>query len=171
MKQKTKNKSLGQATVEFALILPILLVVIFGIFEVSRAIFNYSMIYAGAREGVRFGSSVGDADGDGLLNFQDYQDIKDEVMRFARFASVDPGQVCVYFATAGVYAPPASTVCTGSEFTYPSKADVDTSFGDYRVVVYVEQFFDTVAPVPLPQIRLFAFNARTIGSNIPVNPQ
>ena len=170
MKKQGKNKFLGQATVEFALILPLLLLIIFGVFEVSRAIFSYAMIYAGSREGVRFGSSVGDADGDTLLNFQDYQNIKSEVNKYSRFGGVALNNICIYFDSAGAASAPPSPPCNGAEFSAPSKADVDANFGDYRVVVSVQHTFTTVAPVPLPGISLNGFNARTIGSNIPVAP-
>lgn len=168
--KKTPNKTLAQATVEFALILPILLTLIFGIFEVSRAIFSYAMIYAGAREGVRFGASVGDADGDGLLNFQDYQEIKSKITQYTRFANTPAQDICIYFAQTGVLALPPTPACTGAEFTAPSKENVDSNFGTYRIVVRILDTFDTVAPIPLPSINLFASSARTVASNIPVTP-
>lgn len=44
----------GQATVEFALVLSVLLLLLFGIIEVSRLVFMNSAVENGAREGVRY---------------------------------------------------------------------------------------------------------------------
>lgn len=43
----------GQSLVEFALILPVLLVLVLGIFDFGRAIFAYNAVSNAAREGVR----------------------------------------------------------------------------------------------------------------------
>src|SRR5437870_2504551 len=51
----------GQSTVEFALILLLFLMVILGIFEGSRLIFNYNIVSEAAREGVRYAMVRGSA--------------------------------------------------------------------------------------------------------------
>lgn len=50
------RRELGQDLVEFALILPILLGLTFGIIEFGRAFFTYNTIVNAAREGARYGS-------------------------------------------------------------------------------------------------------------------
>ncbi|HEY76539.1 MAG TPA: hypothetical protein G4O00_10230 [Thermoflexia bacterium] len=45
----------GQALVEFAIVLPILLLVLLGIVEFARAFFIYTNLFNAAREGVRYG--------------------------------------------------------------------------------------------------------------------
>ena len=50
------NKKRGQSLTEFAIILPIFLLIVFGIFDVGRAIFYYSGIHNAAREGARYGA-------------------------------------------------------------------------------------------------------------------
>ncbi|PWB55550.1 MAG: hypothetical protein C3F13_04515 [Anaerolineales bacterium] len=53
-KDKLMNqKSLGQSMVEFALILPLMVLIVLGIFELGRAFFAYIAISNAAREGVR----------------------------------------------------------------------------------------------------------------------
>jgi Flp pilus assembly protein TadG len=52
MKKKTNT---GQGLVEFALILPLLLLVLLGIVEFGRIFFIYSNLFNAAREGARFG--------------------------------------------------------------------------------------------------------------------
>lgn len=48
-----RSRPSGQALVEFALVLPILLLILMGIFDFGRAIFAYNEISNAAREGVR----------------------------------------------------------------------------------------------------------------------
>jgi Flp pilus assembly protein TadG len=45
----------GQSLVEFALIIPILLLAVVVILDLGRAVYYYSVIYNAAREGARFG--------------------------------------------------------------------------------------------------------------------
>jgi Flp pilus assembly protein TadG len=57
----------GQALVEFALVLPILLLLIFGLVDLGRAIYAQNALSEAAREGARYGSvqarSAGDLPG------------------------------------------------------------------------------------------------------------
>jgi Flp pilus assembly protein TadG len=49
----TRRRSRGQALVEFALVFPIALIVLFGIFDVGRLVFMYTGLTNAAREGAR----------------------------------------------------------------------------------------------------------------------
>ena len=53
---KLERGSRGQGLTEFALILPLLLVVIMGVIDFGRALFIYTSIFNAAREGVRYGA-------------------------------------------------------------------------------------------------------------------
>jgi Flp pilus assembly protein TadG len=50
------RKNYGQALVEWALILPILLLIILVTIDMGRAVYYYSVIYNAAREGARYGT-------------------------------------------------------------------------------------------------------------------
>lgn len=52
-------KERGQSLMEFALVLPILLLVFMAIFDFGRLLFLYSQVMNGAREGARYGSVAG----------------------------------------------------------------------------------------------------------------
>jgi len=54
MKKIIKASQRGQGLAEFALILPILLVFVFLIVDLSRAAYYYSVVFNSAREGARF---------------------------------------------------------------------------------------------------------------------
>ena len=50
------NKLKGQSLAEFALILPMMLLVVMGIFDLGRGIYMYSAVHNAAREGARYGA-------------------------------------------------------------------------------------------------------------------
>ncbi len=54
MKKTLKAYNRGQGLTEFALILPILLIFVFLIVDLSRAAYYYSVVFNSAREGARF---------------------------------------------------------------------------------------------------------------------
>ncbi len=68
--RKSRDHSVGergQSLVEFALILPLLVLILMGVFDFGRAFFAYNAISGGAREGARYGVIHPTArDGDGL---------------------------------------------------------------------------------------------------------
>ena len=45
----------AQGMAEFALVMPVLLLVVYGLFEVGRLVFIYSNVITAAREAVRYG--------------------------------------------------------------------------------------------------------------------
>ncbi|MBN1919646.1 MAG: pilus assembly protein [Anaerolineae bacterium] len=55
MEKHSNRRSKGQGLVEFALILPLLLLILLGIFEFGRVLFIYSSLFNAAREGARYG--------------------------------------------------------------------------------------------------------------------
>jgi Flp pilus assembly protein TadG len=71
MTRNRRDRSRGQGLVEFALIFPVLVLVLFGVFDFGRAIFAYNTLANAARAGVRVaivnqnGPSLGCAGGSG----------------------------------------------------------------------------------------------------------
>ena len=59
MIKNIKDKSKAQTMVEFALVLPILMLIVFGLLEVGRLVFVYVSIASASREAVRYGSATG----------------------------------------------------------------------------------------------------------------
>jgi Flp pilus assembly protein TadG len=51
-----KTKTNGQSLVELAIVLPLLLLIVMGIFDLGRGVFYYSAIHNAAREGARYGA-------------------------------------------------------------------------------------------------------------------
>ena len=50
---RRRERSRGQALVEFALVLPIFILILVGIFDLGRAVYVYSTVNNAAREAVR----------------------------------------------------------------------------------------------------------------------
>jgi hypothetical protein len=68
--QKRKSPAArAQAMVEFAIVLPILMMVLIGIFEVGRMVFIYTAVTNASREAARFGSAVG-YDDTGVIKYK-----------------------------------------------------------------------------------------------------
>lgn len=51
---KLKRNRKGQSLVEFALLLPLLLFLVMGLFDIGRAVFYYSVLNTAVREGTRY---------------------------------------------------------------------------------------------------------------------
>ena len=63
---KNKKQS-GQSLLEFAIILPLLLLLVMGVFDLGRGIYYFSAIHNAAREGARYGA-VNHCDVAGIQN-------------------------------------------------------------------------------------------------------
>ena len=98
-----RRRSRGQGLVEFALIFPILILLLVGIFDAGRLIFAYNDITNAAREGTRLG-----------IVDQTAGSIKTEVIRQATSLGLAPTQIDVEFCK------PDGTMCLP---TKPSTLD------------------------------------------------
>lgn len=54
--KKIQRHQNGQAMVEFALIIPLLVLVLMGIFDLGLGIYSYNVVASAAREGARYGT-------------------------------------------------------------------------------------------------------------------
>lgn len=79
-----RGRSRGQTLAEFALVLPVLIVMLMGIFDLGRAIFAYNAITNAAREGARLG----------IVN-QWADSIRERAVNMAPTADQDPNSVTV----------------------------------------------------------------------------
>jgi Flp pilus assembly protein TadG len=62
-KKPTQKKSKAQAMVEFAIALPLLLLLLYGILEAGRLLFLYSTVVTASRQAVRYGAATGTGNG------------------------------------------------------------------------------------------------------------
>jgi hypothetical protein len=80
--KKIHRNDKGQSMVEMAIILPVLLLILFAIFEFGRILGAYMLIHDLARDGVRYGV-VGMSD----------QSIKDHIMEHDSFLSISSDDI------------------------------------------------------------------------------
>jgi hypothetical protein len=86
----------GQGLVEFALVLPILILLVIGVMEFGYFFFVYSTVNTAAREAVRYAAGVGDSD-NGVPYYQDCLGIREVATRIGRYANIQPGDVRIFY--------------------------------------------------------------------------
>ena len=142
----------GQGMVEFALVLPILLLVMLGIIEFGRLLFTYSMISAASREGARYAAAAGRVPSTGTQRHSDCAGIIAAATRIGAFAGVGAGDVTISY-DEGPGTAAYSSVCPPSQ--YVNLKD--------RVIVTVSTSFQPVVPIMnVPTIPFSMTTRRTI---------
>ena len=160
------KKNAAQAMVEFALILPILLLLIYGIIEIGRVIFIYSSVVTSARSATRYGSTTGLVDNVGTtLRYQDCAGMRAAARRSAFIdALLDNDIVIQHDKGEGVsvedYCTPGDAVDTSFE---PSAGNID------RVRVTVSTQYAPIVPiVPIGPFTISSTSARTVLVSVPI---
>ena len=143
--------------VEFALILPLLLLLVYGVIEAGRLLFIYSAVFTSSREGARYGSASGDVGG-GVAHYQDCYGIMNAVKRIATFAGVQDSDIQIQYD----HGPN-----TGVPFaSCPSTAPL--TLND-RIIVYVTAYYSPIVPlVNFPPIQINSHTARTILKDVDI---
>lgn len=154
------RKEKAQGFVEFALTLPILLMLFFGIIEFGRLLFFYSAVTTAAREAARYGSAAGGYGGSGNY-YQDCDGIRAAAKRIGVFAGVSDGDIQISYDEG-----PGSSAfgnCpvggTGPELSR-----------GYRIIVEVSTEFTPILPlVNLQSFDIESVARRSIFKNVSVN--
>lgn len=102
----------GQELVEFALLLPLLLLLLLGIIEFGIAVFHYNSIANAGREVARFGAVHPEADTLDLFIFTDATktEYTDEIRRWTRGLISDTGTLSITYALNDAGNPLSNTV-------------------------------------------------------------
>ena len=151
----------AQAIVEFALVLPILLLVVFGLLEVGRAIFIYSAATNASRDAVRYATAYG-VNENANLQFHDCEAIRNVARRTGFLLPLEDEDIVIEYDTG----PGPDTGVVPTPFDACDDADgvdeaVDLACGD-RVVVTITVDFNPIVPiVPLEAQTIVSSSART----------
>lgn len=98
-KRKHKSDDKAQGIVEFALVLPILLLVMFGIIEFGRLLFTYSAVFTSSRDAARYGSAAGNIGGY-LAHYQDCDGMRASAKRFGTLVGIEDSNISIdYYRT------------------------------------------------------------------------
>ncbi len=120
---RRKPGSQAQAMVEFAIVAPILFLMLLGIIEVGRMIFLYTAVTNASREAVRYGSAVGYGDGPGgtrgEIKYKDCAAIREVARRASYFTNLQDSDIEIGYVkapNADSTNPVPYAFCTGTEF-------------------------------------------------------
>jgi Flp pilus assembly protein TadG len=148
----------AQSMVEFAMVLPILLLVLLGIIEVGRLIFFYASVFGATREAARYGTAVGD-NPSGTPYYLDTAGMRAAAVRIGFFAGVKPSDVQIWYDLG----PEDDRHVTAQ----PYPTNIPSTW--MRVVVRVTAYFNPAAPlVDFPGIPVSFTTSRTIMRQIDV---
>lgn len=151
-------KENAQGIVEFALVLPLLLLLMLGLMEIGRFLLVYSMVSAASREAARYGAAAGDIGG-GIPHFLDCAGIRAAAERVGGIAGVTAADVSIGY-DHGPETNIFSSTCP------PGGATVE--LGD-RVRVNVSVTYQPIVPlVNLPPIPVNSTTTRTIIKDVEV---
>lgn len=152
----TREKARGQGIVEFALAIPIILMLFLGLIEFGRFVFIYASIATASREASRYGAAAGVNDG-GTLRYLDCTGIRAAAIRLGTIAGVDSADVAIsYDGGAG-----SATLFSSCEQLVGSTDDLE--LGD-RIVVQVTTSFTPLSAWPL--LNLPSFDITSISRRI-----
>ena len=164
---KIKLFDRAQTMVEFALVLPLLAVLIFGVLEVGRMAFLYSTIATASREAVRYGSATGDvATGNTNKRYADCAGIRAAAQRVDFLNVITDANILI------TYDHGPGTTWSGALCPVGGTGPSAISSGDRIRVIVSGNFNPIVGLVPLSARTITSSNYHTIlGSvSIPQTP-
>jgi hypothetical protein len=144
----------GQGLVEFALVLPVLLVLVLGIVEFGRLMLTFSSVSTASRDAVRYAVSVGETPA-GIPHYQDCLGIRAAAEKVVLFA--DPSIVITHDSDGPGGATPAEYCQVGKDVD-----PIEVSLGAQISVTVTDVYTPLVPLVELPTIPIISETARTI---------
>jgi hypothetical protein len=167
-----KKLQTAQGMVEFALVLPILLLLVLGIFAFGHLFFVYSSVVSASREAARWGAAVGEAPSE-FARYQDCDAIRASAVRLGSFAGVNSSDIDDDDDTGIEISFDSGPNESGVATAYAScpageQGPADVKMGD-RIVVRVKVNYTPIVPfLNLPSFPLEATTFRTILRSVPV---
>ena len=165
-----KGRLRAQAMLEFALALPIFLLVVYGIMEAGRAIFMYAGVTTAAKEAARYAAASG-INADGNLHYQDCVAIRTAARNVGFLLNLPTDSTTNITIKYTIAVPPSSTItkyCTKTN-TGP-QIDILPNNGDNVTVTVTKQFNPIVKLVPFTSFPMQATSSRTLTGTIDMNP-
>ena len=167
LKKLPKKKHKAQAMVEFALILPILMLVILGLMEAGRLLLIYGSVTTASREAVRYGSATGD-NGSGTPKYLDCDGIRAEAQKMNFINDIDPTDIDIQYERGGV----SIGDCNGAAYNGTTLENEDriaiTVIGNYAPMVPMGGF--AAFPITTASKRTIFIGIRVIATAGPQLP-
>ncbi len=152
MKNTNKTNKNGQGMVEFALVLPILLLLVIGLIEAGRLIFMYSAVISASREAVRYGVTTG-TNASGTPLAQDCDGMRAAARKAATIVTLEDSDIVIQYDNGPGTAVLAT--CSGSTTSFEPQS------GNRLVVTISTQYEPAVPLVPLGPLTISSTAART----------
>jgi len=156
--RQPNNKAQGM--IEFALTLPLLLLIMLAIIEFGRLLFYYAAVTTSAREAARYGAATGIVLG--FPNYQDCDGIRAAALRMGGLVGMQNDDADIHIGYQD-----ASLVDTGDTCP-PGGTGPELELGD-RIVVTTTAHFQPILPmITLPTYDIQAVSRRTILRDIKI---
>jgi Flp pilus assembly protein TadG len=147
-----RRAAAGQAMTEFALVLPLLLLLMFGVIEAGRLLVIYSSVQAASREAARYASAAGVTPSGMPCYYMDTAGIQAAGNRIALMVG----------ATVNAPTYDHGPVSSGSPVTFTPASCGDVALGD-RVNIFVSAVYNPMLGLtPLHPFTISATTSRTI---------
>ena len=178
---RSRKRTLAQAMVEFALALPVLLMVIYGTLEAGRLLFIYASVVSAARNAVRYASADG-LSPSGEPYYQDCDGITATANNLAFIAPLsqiyityDAGLSYQYGNQQPISGPPAIPLGPTDPYAQCSSIGTWPTFqSGYRVNVQVQAQYSPIIAIGnlIPSFKpltIISQSSRTLLLSIPIN--
>jgi len=155
LKKLSPKKNRAQAMVEFAIALPILLMLLYGILETGRLLFLYSTIVTASRQAVRYGSATGIGP-NGYPRYQECAAIRETANKVDYLNAFDDADISIVYDRGDPTISDDFATCDGGV------TEAQLSGNSSRIVVTIEGDFFPIVP------RLVPFIERSVANGEPI---
>jgi Flp pilus assembly protein TadG len=150
------GRSRGQGLVEFALVIPLFMLVVVGIIEFGFFFFVYSSVNTAAREASRYGAGAANSEY-GVPYYQDCQGIRNAAKRIGTYSGLTDDQIQIGY-DSGPETNQDWTQCLPGTLA----SGVNSTLGDRVVVRITVAYKPIVSMLGFPSIDVTGVSARTI---------
>jgi hypothetical protein len=162
-----QKKTRGQAIVEFMLVIPLLLLLLYGIVETARLAFIFSSVANASRQAARYGAGTGEVDE--TAYYQDCEGIRNVANQSAILITFDDINITYDRGVApdGSQIPIADINPSPNADACPIENNVIRN-GD-RIIVQVSALYEPIIPIlPIEPIKIVSASARTFLVSVPI---
>jgi hypothetical protein len=162
------NSGRAQAMVEFMLVIPILIILLYGIIEFSRLIFIFASVSNASRQAARYGAGAGEVN-DGTTFYQDCEGIREVANESAILVEFDEINITYDrgLTENGEQIPIVDIDPNPNSDTCPIEDNLIQN-GD-RIIVQVSANYEPIIQIlPLDPLKIVSANARTFLISIPI---
>jgi Flp pilus assembly protein TadG len=135
----------GGTLVEFALVAPLLFLLLFGVIEFARVGHGFNTVWTAAREGARYATTVGNDDGDSFPNYLDCNSIEEAALAKVVGMSLDTGAVDIRFYD--LTGAPVADCDAASPLPFPAPEGSTNIDNGFTIEVEVSGTFNAIVPV------------------------